>query len=176
MAAEQKPQLTEEERIERKARLFRLISNILIAVSIIVIAVFIFFLWGTKKNISTQTSLDTQVLRSKLKQVISLEKRYYQEHGEYVKINYLQLSKELPVFNPDPSGSFKYKFDPETAIAIGVEKDASNDVNGDDDGNDGLTLSVNWEPGVVEGNAGGDFFWTDEDKADFQTRAADEKK
>lgn len=176
MAEEEKPQLTEEERIARKARLFRIISNILIVVAVIVLAVFLFFAWGTKKNINTQTALDTQELRSKLKQVISLEKRYYQDHGEYVKINYMQLSKELPVFNPDPSGNFKYKFEPETGIATGVEKDASHDANGDVDGTDGLTLSVNWEPGVVDGNAGGNFFWTDEDKVDLQKRAAEEKK
>ena len=176
MAEEQKPQLTEEEKVARKTRLFRLISNILIGVSVVVIAVFIFFAWGTKQNISTQTALDTQELRSKIKQIISLEKKYYNEHGEYVIINYLQLSKELPVFTPDVNGSFKYKFDPQTGIATGMEEDASHDVNGDVDGNDGLTLSVNWEPGVVDGNAGGNFFWTDEDKADFQNRVAEEKK
>ena len=131
---------------------------------------------GTKKNISTQTALDTQELRSKLKQIISLEKRYYSEHNEYVKINFLQLSKDLPVFNPDVNGSFKYKFDPETGIATGMEKDASNDVNGDTDGNDGLTLSINWEPDVVDGSAGRDFFWTDDDKEDFEKRAAEETK
>ena len=177
MAEEQKPQLTEEEKIARKTRIFRLISNILIGVAVVVIVVFIYFAWGTKQNISTQTALDTQLLRSKIKQIISLEKIYYNEHGEYAKINDLQLSKELPVFDPDVSGSFKYKFDPQTGIATGMEKDASHDVNGDTDGNDGLTLSINWESGVVDGNSGGNFFWTDEDKADFQkNRAAEEKK
>ncbi len=176
MAEEQKPQLTEEEKIARKTRLFSIISNILIGVSVVVIIVFIYFAWGTKQNISTQTALDTQELRSKIKQIISLEKRYYNEHSEYVQINYLQLCKELPVFNPDVNSSFKYKFDPQTGIATGMEKDASNDVNGDVDGNDGLTLSIDWKPDVVDGNAGGNFFWTDEDKADFQNRAAEEKK
>ncbi len=176
MAAEQKPQLTEEEKIERKTRLFRLISNILIGVSVVVIAVFIFFALGTRKNISTQTALDTQVLRSKIKQIIALENKYFNEHGEYVRINYSQLTKEIPVFDPDVNGSFKYKFDVQTGIATGMEKDATNDANGDDDGNDGLTLSVNWEPGVVEGKAGGNFFWTDEDKADFLNRAAEKAK
>jgi len=170
MADEQKPQLTEDERIERKARLFKIISRVLIGTAVIIIAVFIYFAMGTKDNISRQTALDTQVLRSKLKQIVSLEKRYYQDHGEYISFGYNQLCKELGNYDPDVSGFFKYKFDAKTGIATGMEKDASNDVNGDIDGNDGLTLSVNWEYEVIEGNAGGDFFWTDEDKADFEKR------
>lgn len=175
MAEEQKSQLTEEERIERKARLFRIISNVLIGIAVIVIAVFIYFAYGTKQNIDIQTALDTQELRSKLKQIVSLEIRYYKENGEYAKINYLQLCKELPFYNPDINSKFKYKFDPKTAVATGVEKNASNDANGDNDGTDGLTLSVKWEDGVVEGNAGGDFFWTEDDLDDFERRAAESK-
>ena len=170
MAVEQKPQLTEEERIAKKARLFRIISNILIGVAVVVITIFIIFAVGTKKNINTQTAMDTQELRSKIKQIVALEKKYHEEHGEYVKINFLQLSKDLPIFDPNPMGNFRYKFDPETATATGMEKDASSDVNGDSDGKDGLTLNVKWEPGKTDGS---DFFWTDEDIADFQKRAAE---
>ena len=172
MAEGEKKQLTEEERIERKARIFRIISNILIVVAVIVIAVFIIFAWGTKQNIDTQTAIDTNALRSKLKQIVSLEIRYHEEHGEYARINFQQMCKPIPQYNPEVDGDFKYKFDPKTGIATGMEKDASHDVNGDIDGNDGLTLSVNWEHGVVEGNQGSDFFWTDEEKADFASRAA----
>jgi cell division protein FtsL len=172
MADEQKPQLTEEERIARKTKLFRLISKILVGVAIVVIAVFIFFAYGTKKNINTQTAMDTQELRSKLKQIIALEIKYKEEHGDYSRINFLQLNKEIPIFDPNPSGNFKYKFDPQTGIATGMEKDASSDVNGDDDGKDGLTLSVKWEPGKTDDS---DFFWTDEDIADLQKRAAEQK-
>ena len=170
MADEKKSNLTEAEQIERKARLLKIISRILIGAAVIIIAVFIYFAMGTKDNISKQTALDTQVLRSKLKQIISLQKRYYQDNGEYISFGYLQLCKELGNYDPDVSGYFKYKFDAKTGIATGMEKDASNDVNGDIDGNDGLTLSVNWDAEVVEGNVGGDFFWTDIDKADFEKR------
>lgn len=174
MADEQKPQLTEEERIERKAKMLKLISKILIVAAVIIIGVFIYYVMGTKSNISKQTSLDTQALRSKLKQIVSLEKRYYQENGEYISFNYLQLCKELGNYDPDVSGFFKFKFDAETGVATGMEKDATNDVNGDIDGNDGLTLSVKWEGDVVEGSSGGDFFWTDEDEEYFAKRRQSE--
>ncbi|MFC1528721.1 hypothetical protein ACFL5B_02300 [Candidatus Latescibacterota bacterium] len=172
MADESKPQLTEEEKIEKKAKLFRLISRILIVIAVIVIGVFIYYAMGTKQNIATQTSLDTQELRSKLKQIVSLEIRYHQQNGEYAGFKYLQLCRELPQYNPAVDGSFKYKFDPETGIATGQEKDATNDVNGDIDGNDGLTLNVNWEADIQEGSSGGNFFWTDEDIASFEKRKA----
>ncbi len=166
--AEQKPQLTEEEQIERKARLFRTISRILIVLSVIIIAVFIYFAYGTRQNISQQTSIDTQPLRSKLKQIISLEKRYYEEKGAYAGFKFNQLSRELPQYDPNVDGSFMYSFDPETGIATGREKNASNDVNGDVDGNDGLTIDVNWNAGVLDGSAGGNFFWPEEDIQDFE--------
>ena len=172
MAEGEKQQLSEEERIARKARLFRIISNILIVVAVIVITVFVIFLWGTKQNIDTQTSIDTNALRSKLKQIVSLEIRYHKEHGEYARIHFLQMCKPIPQYIPEVDGDFKYKFDPTTGIATGMERDASHDVNGDNDGNDGLTLSVNWEPGVIEGREGGDFFWTEEELTDFISRAA----
>ena len=172
MADETKRQLTDEEKIERKTRLFRLISRILIVVAVITIGVFIFFAMGTKENISRQTAIDTQPLRSKLKQIISLQKRYYEENGEYASFGFLQLSKELRNYDPAVDGFFKYKFDAETGIATGMEKDASNDVNGDMDGNDGLTLDVNWNHGVVKGSAGSDFFWPADDIEDFNRRKA----
>lgn len=173
MAETTKRQLTDEEKIERKARIFRTISRILIVITVIAVVVLIYFTRGAKENISQQTSIDTQPMRSKLKQIVALEKRYKEENGDYIGFGYLQLCKELRNFDPAVDGSFKYKFDPKTGTATGMEKDASNDVNGDVDGNDGLTLTVNWEPGVVEGSAGNDFFWTKDDLADFEKRKAE---
>lgn len=172
MAENQKSQLTDEEKIERKAKLFRMISRILIGVAVVVIAVFIYFAMGTKENIDTQTEMDTTELRVKIKQIINIQNRYHAEHDEYVRINYLQLAKKIPVFEPNVQGEFKYKFDPETGIATGIEKDIQNDVNGDQDADDGLTLSVTWEGGKTDGS---DFFWTDDDKAYFAERAAEQK-
>ena len=172
MAENQNSQLTEDEKIERKAKLFRIISRILIGVAVVVIAVFIFFAMGTKQNIETQTEMDTSELRVKIKQIINLQNRYYAEHGEYVKINFLQLAKKIPIYDPNVQGSFKYKFDPETGIATGIEKDVSSDVDGDQDAKDGLTLSVTWEAGKTDGS---DFFWTEDDKAYFTERAAEQK-
>ena len=91
MAEETKPQLTEEEQIERKTKLFRMISRVLIGIAVIVIGVFIYFAMGTRENISRQTEIDTQALRSKLKQIVSLEKRYHNENGEYVGFKFNQL-------------------------------------------------------------------------------------
>jgi len=170
MASPQKPQLSEEEIIAKKVKLRRTISIVLGVVAFICIGTFIILAFGTKQNISKQTSMDTQELRSKLKQIIALENKYYEANGVYAGFNYLTLCKEIPEYDPNPNGIFKYKFDTKTGIATGVEKDASNDANGDGDGNDGLTLSVKWEADVVKGNSGGNFFWTDEELADFKTR------
>ena len=172
MANETKKQLTEEEKIERKARIFRIISRILIVTAVIIIIVFIYFAYGTRQNISEQTDLDTQELRSKLKQIIALENRYYADNGEYVSFKYLSLCKELVNYDPAVDGNFKYMFDAETGLATGREQDASHDVNGDNDGNDGLTLDVNWNADVLSGSSGGNFFWTDADLSDFKNRAA----
>lgn len=167
MAQATKSNLTEEEIIAQKVKFRRMLSYILMGVASISIVVFMVMAFLTKGNIDTQTEIDTQQLRSKLKNIIALENQYYQETGEYSKIGFLGMSKEIPRYSPDIDGSFRYQFDPETGIATGIEKDASNDVNGDDDGRDGLTLSVNWEPGKTDGS---DFFWPDDDLNDFRQR------
>ncbi len=172
MPEESKTQLTPEEEaaiIEKKVRIRRIISNVLIVIACISIIVFAVMMFLTKGNIDTQTTIDTQELRSKLKQIIALEKRYFEENGEFAPINYLSLCKEIPRYNPNIEGNFKYKFDPKSGIATGIERDASHDVNGDEDGRDGLTLSINWEAGKTDGS---DFFWADEDIANFERRIA----
>ncbi len=175
MPEENKSQLTPEEeaaKIEKKVRIRRIISNFLIAIACISIIVFAVMMFLTKENIDTQTTIDTQELRSKLKQIIALQKRYYEENGEFVPIKYLQLCKPIPRYNPNIEGNFKYSFDPKSGIATGMERDASHDVNGDDDGRDGLTLSINWEAAKTDGS---DFFWAEEDIADFERRIARDK-
>ena len=170
MAEETTPQLTEEEKIARKVKIRRIISYIFMIVAGISIIIFIVMAFLTKENIDTQTDINTRELRSKLKNIIALERRYFEENGVYAEIKFNQLSKEIEKYNPNTGGYFMYEFNPETKIATGKEKDYNNDVNGDEDGNDGLTLSVDYEAGVVEGSSGGDFFWTDEDKSDFARR------
>jgi hypothetical protein len=167
MAEETTSQLTDEEKIEKKVKLRRMISYILMFVAGISLVVFVVLAFMTKGNIDTQTTFDTQELRSKLKNIVNLEIRHYKEHGEYAEIKFNQLCREIEKYNPNPAGSFKYSFDPETLIATGMEKDYNNDVNGDDDGKDGLSLSVNWDPDVIKGTAGGNFFWAEEDLAYF---------
>ncbi len=171
MEDETKHKLTEEEIIAKKVKFRRTLSHIFMVLATILIIAFIALLFLTKGNIESQTEINTQELRSKLKNIISLEKQYYAEKGVYVEIKYISLQKELPRYDPKITGDFKYMFDPETGIATGIERDASYDVNGDDDGQDGLTLSVNWEPGKTPDS---DFFWPDEDIADFKKRAGEE--
>jgi hypothetical protein len=167
MAEEKTTQLSEEEKIEQKLRMRRILSNIFIVVACISIIVFVVLMFMTKKNVSTQTQFDTQEMRGKLMQIISLERNFYEQKGVLVDIKYLALARDLPQYNPSIDGFFKYQFDAKTGIATGIEKDSSNDVNGDEDGNDGLTLSINWEPGKTDGS---DFFWTDDEIAVFQQR------
>ena len=173
MAEETKPQLTEEEKIARKVKIRRTISYIFMIVAGISIIIFIVMAFLTKGNIDTQTDLNTRELRSKLKNIIALERRYYEENGGYAEIKFNQLSRDIEKYNPNAGGYFKYEFDPETKIATGMEKDYSNDVNGDEDGNDGLTLSIDYEAEVVRGSSGGNFFWTDDDLSDFEKRRAE---
>jgi len=167
MPEESKTPLTEEEKIAKKVKIRRILSRILMIVGTLLIIIFIVLVLLTRENIDTQTTINTQELRSKLKQIISLEKKYYAKNEKYVEIRYLSLQKELPTYDPKIDGNFKYRFDPETEIATGIEKDASHDVNGDDDGNDGLTLSVSWEAGKTPNS---DFFWTENDLANFEAR------
>ncbi len=167
MAEEKKSQLTEEERIAQKVKLRRTISYILMVVAAISIIIFLVMAFLTKGNINTQTEIDTQELRSKLKNIIALQNRYFEETGEYAEIKYLGRSKEISNYNPNIDGMFRYQFDPETKTATGMEKDASHDVNGDGDGRDGLTLTVEWIPGKTDGS---DFFWTSDDIDDFKNR------
>jgi hypothetical protein len=165
-------QLSEEQKIAKKTKLYRTISRVLIVLSVIIIGVFIYYAWGTKQNITQQTAIDTQELRSKLKQIISLENQYYKQNNKYVSFDFLQLCPDLQNYDPSVDGNFKYKFDSSTGTVTGIEKNESSDVNGDKDGNDGLTLTVKWEPGVVEGSLGRNFFWPDDDKVEFTQKSA----
>ena len=169
MAEETKPKLSEEEMLARKLKLRKTLSNIFIVVATISIIAFIILMYLSGQNVSTQTSIDTQEMRSKLKQLVALERQYFEETGQLADIRYLALSKEIDRFNPNVDGSFRYRFDARTGVATGREKDATFDVNGDEDGADALSLSINWEPSVPEES---DFFWTDEDIADFESRRA----
>ena len=176
MAENGKPVLTEEELMAKKLKFRKTLSYILMVVGGISIIVFIVLMILTKGNVDTQTTINTQELRSKVKNIIALENKCFADSGKYVEIKELSLAKELPRYDPMIDGSFKYSFDPETKTATGTEKDASHDVNNDGDGNDGLTLSVTWDYGVVKGNAGGNFFWADEDITDFTAKGGKEAK
>jgi hypothetical protein len=163
----QKPQLTEEEKIAKKVKIRRIISIVFGVCAAVAIVTFVIFAMGTKKNINTKTAMDSQELRSKLKQIINMENKYFADNGTYSSFSFLTRSKEIPMYDPNLDGNFKYKFDAKTGIATGMEKDV--DVNNDNDTSDGLTLSVKWEADITKGSH---FFWTDEDLQDFKQKAA----
>src|SRR3989339_2270013 len=125
MAGNGKPTLTEEELIAKKVKFRRTLSYIFMVIGGISIIVFIVLMILTKGNVDTQTSINSQELRSKLKNIIALENKYFEENGSYAAIKFLSLSKELTRFDPSIDGNFKFKFDPETKTATGMEKDAS---------------------------------------------------
>jgi hypothetical protein len=167
MADPNKPQLTEEEQIAKKLKMRKMLSTIFGGIAAVSIILFIVMMTLTGKNKETQTEFNTQELRSKLKQLVALERNYYAENNRMADIRFNALSKEIDRFNPNIDGQFRYRFDSRTGLATGMEKDASNDCNGDGDGTDGLTLSINWEPGVAEES---NLFWTEADLADFAKR------
>lgn len=167
MADEKKPQLSEEEKIARKIKIRRIFSNVLIVIAVISVLVFIVLAYLTKGNIDTQTTFNTNELRSKLRNIISLEIKYFAESGKFAPIRYMGLCKDIPRYNPNINSNFKYKFDVKTGTVTGIEKDASHDVNGDGDGRDGLTLNVFWEAGKTDDS---DFFWIDDEIEDFKIR------
>jgi len=162
------PQLSDEEKIARKVKIRRIISYVFGVLATIALITFVIFAMGTKKNINTKTEMDSQELRSKLIQIVNLENIYYKEHGTYVTINYLTMSKDIPNYDPNLDGNFKYKFDAKTGVATGMEKET--DVNNDNDTSDALSLSTKWEADVPKGSH---FFWTDENLANFKQKAAE---
>ncbi len=166
----EKKELTEEQ-IAQKMRMRKILSAIFGAIALISIMVFVVLMILTGKNKNTQVAIDTQELRSKMKQIIALERNYYTQSQRLADIRYLALSKELDRFNPNIDGAYRYRFDSRTGLATGMEKE-DNDVNNNSQ-SDGLTLSINWEPGVTPNSA---FFWTEEDIADFTQRNAAEPK
>jgi prepilin-type N-terminal cleavage/methylation domain-containing protein len=97
-------------------------------------------------------------LKNGLWHIVNLEKSYYNANFEYVEFAYGDNSPILGFNQPDPS-HFTYAFVAADTAAYGMEKGTAHDINFDDDGNDGLYISVTAREGVVSGSAGDDFAW-----------------
>jgi prepilin-type N-terminal cleavage/methylation domain-containing protein len=90
--------------------------------------------------------------------VIHMEKTYYYAHTSYIGFDYGENSPELGYSQPDGT-HFTYKFDVGTLTASGMENGAANDINYDGDGDDGLTVTIDGDEGVISGSQGDDFGW-----------------
>ena len=96
MSENGKPVLTEEEIIAKKLKFRKNLSYVLMVIGAISIVVFVILMVMTKGNVDTQTTLDTQEMRSKIKNIIALENKCFEDSGKYVEIKELSLAKELP--------------------------------------------------------------------------------
>ncbi len=97
-------------------------------------------------------------LKQMLWHIIHLEKTYYYANDRYVAFIYNEESPELGFAQPDNS-RFTFSFVLSDTTAYGKEDGTGNDVNFDDDGDDGLSVSVNGLEGVVSGSSGDNFAW-----------------
>ena len=97
-------------------------------------------------------------LKQMLWHIIHLEKTYYHANDRYAGFDYGAESPELGFAQPDNS-RFTFSFVVADTTAYGKEDGASNDVNFDGDGDDGLSVSISGLEGVINGSSGDNFAW-----------------
>jgi prepilin-type N-terminal cleavage/methylation domain-containing protein len=97
-------------------------------------------------------------LKNGLWHIVNLEKSYYHANLQYVEFTYGDNSPTLGFNQPDPS-HFTYAFVAADTAAYGMEKGTAHDINFDDDGDDGLFITVTAREGIVSGSTGDDFAW-----------------
>ncbi len=97
-------------------------------------------------------------LKNGLWHIVNLEKAYNHAYDRYEEFAYGESSPMLG-FNQPETSHFTYAFVVADTAAYGMEKGAAHDVNFDEDGNDGLFVSVTAREGVISGSAGDDFAW-----------------
>ena len=148
----------EKPKISRKQKqiLIYILVGFLTAI-IIFIAVLVYGIHSRRKG----KVLDTLELpKSTLRRIINLEKRYNEKNSQYVSfgmgVSCRPIGFEQPSWSED---SFDYSFDAKTGIAKARERSSEYDVNGDEDGDDGLTFSIDGTRGVIKGSKGNDLFW-----------------
>ena len=105
------------------------------------------------------------VARSKLSElkqglwfIIHLEETFYYANDRYVGFNFGEEEPELGFAQPENT-PYTYSFVVADTTAYGKENGSSNDVNFDEDGDDGLSVSINGLEGIMNGSSGSDFAW-----------------
>ena len=105
------------------------------------------------------------VVKSKLSEatqhlylILKLETISYNSNHTYISFDYGEDAPEIDFYQP-VTGHFTYRFDIGTLTASVMENGAGHDINGDGDGDDGLSLKLNGTRGVISGSAGDDFVW-----------------
>ena len=96
-------------------------------------------------------------LKQGLWHVIHLEKSYFHVSETYIEFAFGDDSAQLGFAQPD--GHFTYNFDNGTLKASGMENGDGHDINFDDDGDDGLTVSIDGAEEIINGSTGSDFAW-----------------
>jgi len=92
-----------------------------------------------------------------LNQIIKGQTKYHDQKNSYIGFSF---GKDCPEIGfGQPRGRFTYAFTPVDSLARAMENGAKNDVNGDGDGDDGLTLSIYNVKGVISGSSGKDLSW-----------------
>ena len=97
-------------------------------------------------------------LKQGLWYLVRLEEEYYFANNQYVGFDFTDTVCE-PIGFTQPDGRFVYSFNIADETAYGKENGVANDINFDDDGDDGLSVSITRVEGVMSGSAGSDFAW-----------------
>lgn len=92
-----------------------------------------------------------------LNQIVKGEEMYFYSNNAYIGFAYDENCS--PISFQQPGGRFTYSFTAADSLARAMENGAANDVNGDSDGDDGMTLSISRAQGIISGSAGDDLSW-----------------
>ena len=105
------------------------------------------------------------VTRSKLSElyqglwyIINLENAYYLANNRYEEFDFTDTDC-VPLGFAQPDGHFVYSFTIADETARGKENGVGHDINFDDDGDDGLSVTIGRVEAVINGSAGSDFRW-----------------
>ncbi len=105
------------------------------------------------------------VARSKLSElkqglwyIVQLEEAYYFANNQYEAFDFTD-TQCVPIGYKQPDSNFIYSFDIGDLTAYGKENGVAHDINYDDDGDDGMSVSITRVEGVMNGSAGSDFAW-----------------
>jgi prepilin-type N-terminal cleavage/methylation domain-containing protein len=97
-------------------------------------------------------------VRQILWDIVNKERAYYHARDQYAEFDYGENSVAIGFNQPDNT-HFIYSFVVADTVAYGKENGASNDINHDGDGDDGMTVSITGHQGLISGSSGDNFAW-----------------